>query len=62
MFNTIQAERYVSETVSGAMTGTAFVNRKYTDCFVISVPFSLEGERFQMDVWEEENGRLYGEW
>lgn len=62
MFNTINAERYVTETIIGAMTGTAFVNHKYDDCLVITVPFHLDGVAYQMDVWEESDGSLYGEW
>lgn len=62
MFNTISAERYVTETIKGALTGTAFVNPKYDDCLVITVPFYLDGESYQMDVWQESNGSLYGEY
>lgn len=62
--NSIIAERYVSETVKGSRVGSAFIfTDEYTDCLVYRVPFTLpEYGDCAMDVWQEPDGSIYGEW
>lgn len=64
--NTIQAERYATETIHRhtrrAIIGTGYIHPDYTDALVIAVPFTIDGEEFLMDVWEEPDGTIYGEW
>lgn len=63
--NTISAERYTHETIAThspqVIVGTAYVRADYPEILVIAVPFTIDGQAYSMDVWEEASG-LYGEW
>lgn len=64
MLNSIVAQRYTVETVPGALTGTIELLPDYDDIAVYRVHFTFADDPapHSMDVWEEPDGTLYGEW
>lgn len=61
--NTMIADRYTCETVPGARVGE-IVQRACDETIIYHVRFTLPdmAGNFVMNVWQEPDGSIYGEW